>query len=378
MTVATNLCAESTFIDAGRHSETERLPWQDIPNARGNTSVRAGETTRSILDSVRDLRQLLAEYAAAPQTNDCETVARSACMRDVLAQARQVAATRATVLVEGESGTGKELIARLVHFTSDRALKPYVRVNCAALSESLIESELFGHERGAFTGATDARAGRFELADGGTLLLDEVGELPLRLQPKLLRVLEEQEFERVGATKTLRVDTRVIATTNRNLDQEIAEGTFRRDLYYRLNVVRIKVPPLRERPDDIPALIAYFLSKFQSEGRVSIRGVAESTLQLLLAHDWLGNVREFRNVMHSACIRATSENIQPRDLPPLEKGRPAASVSAGTTLEEIERHVILRTLRELGGNKTAAAERLGVTPRTLLNKMNRYREQGVA
>jgi transcriptional regulator with PAS, ATPase and Fis domain len=299
-------------------------------------------------------------------------------MRLVLEEARRVAATRATVLIEGESGTGKELIARLVHFTSDRALRPYVRVNCAALSESLIESELFGHERGAFTGATDARTGRFELADGGTLLLDEVGELPLRLQAKLLRVLEEQEFERVGGMKTLRVDTRVIATTNRNLDREVAEGNFRRDLYYRLNVMRIQIPPLRQRFDDIPALVAYFVWKFSAESRVSIRGVAESTLQLLLAHDWPGNVREFRNVIHSACIRATSETIQPRDLPPLESSRSVNSEPAGTTLEEIERNVILRTLRELGGNKTAAAERLGVTPRTLLNKMNRYRAQGVA
>jgi transcriptional regulator with PAS, ATPase and Fis domain len=299
-------------------------------------------------------------------------------MRDVLDQARQVAPTRATALIEGESGTGKELIARLVHFTSARALKPYVRVNCAALSESLIESELFGHERGAFTGATDARAGRFELADGGTLLLDEVGELPLRLQAKLLRVLEEQEFERVGGTKTLRVDTRVIATTNRNLEQEVAERSFRRDLYYRLNVVRIQIPPLRQRLDDVPALVAYFVWKFSGESRVPIRGVAESTLQLLLAHDWPGNVREFRNVLHSACIRASSETIQPRDLPPLESSRSVSSEATGSTLEEIERHVILRTLRELGGNKTAAAERLGVTPRTLLNKMNRYRAQGVA
>lgn len=337
---------------------------------------RNGEPTRSILESVRDLSQFLAE-PPVPGADDSEIVADSAQMKAVIHQAHQFAATRATVLIDGESGTGKERVAQLIHCSSPRAAQPYVRVNCAALSESLIESELFGHECGAFTGATEARIGRFELADGGTLLLDEIGELPVRLQAKLLRVLEEQEFERVGGMKTMRVDARILATTNRNLEREVAEGTFRRDLYYRLNVVRIEVPPLRERLDDIPPLVACFIRKFQAESRAGVRGLAGSALQLLLAHVWPGNVRELRNVIHAACIRASGQNIQPQDLPPLHKPEPAEELR-GTTLEEIERHVILRTLRELGGNKTAAAERLGVTPRTLLNKMKRYREQDCA
>jgi transcriptional regulator with PAS, ATPase and Fis domain len=347
------------------------------PNHRASAPQLGGET-RSILDSVQDLNDLLAEYASIDQAETRQTVARSQSMRDILAQARRVAASKASVLIEGESGTGKELVARLIHFASPRATKPFVRVNCAALSESLIESELFGHEKGAFTGATEQRAGRFELADGGTLLLDEIGELSVKLQAKLLRVLEEEEFERVGGAKTLRVDARVIATTNRNLEEGIANGEFRRDLFYRLNVARLHIAPLRERREDIPALVAYFIWKFQHEASVPIRGLARRALELLMAYDWPGNVRQFRNVLHSACIHATGDQIEPHDLPPLESPAPSAHSFRGQTLEEIERHVILRTLRELGGNKTAAAARLGVTPRTLLNKMNRYRALGVA
>lgn len=335
------------------------------------------EPTRSILDSVRDLQQFLDEYSE-PAVDDSETVARSAQMQSVLAEARRYAATSATVLIDGESGTGKERIARLIHSASDRALKPYVQVNCAALSESLIESELFGHERGAFTGATEARLGRFELADGGTLLLDEIGEMPIRLQAKLLRVLEEQEFERVGGMKTIRVNTRIIATTNRTLEREVADGNFRRDLFYRLNVVRIQIPPLRDRPEDIPALAACFLHRFRADASVPVEGLAPATLRRLMDHNWPGNVREFRNVIQSACIRATSPLLQPEDLPRLTHPLPERPASGCATLEQIERDAILRTLNELSGNKTAAAERLGVTPRTLLNKMKRYRSQEAA
>lgn len=340
-------------------------------------AARAGATTRSILDSIHDLQLLLHEYSA-PRNDRPETIAQSPQMLAILEQAHLYATTRATVLIDGESGTGKERIARIVHSASDRAAKPYIQVNCAALSESLIESELFGHERGAFTGASEARIGRFELAHGGTLLLDEVGEMPIRLQAKLLRILEEQEFERVGGMKTLHVDTRIIATTNRDLQREVAEGNFRRDLFYRLNVIRIQIPPLRERLEDIPALVAYFICRFRSDSRIAIQGLAPRTLELLLAHDWPGNVRELRNVIQSACVRTVSEVIQPHDLPPLQSPQFAASIPQKTTLEQIERDAILRTLRELNGNKTAAAERLGVTPRTLLNKMKRYRANDAA
>jgi transcriptional regulator with PAS, ATPase and Fis domain len=298
-------------------------------------------------------------------------------MCDIMKQARRIAASRATVLIEGETGTGKELLARIIHFTSPRAAAPFVSVNCAALSEGLIESELFGHERGAFTGATDSRPGRFEIATGGTLLLDEISELPLKLQAKLLRVLEEGEFERVGATKTLHIDVRVIATSNRDLQTEVLQNNFRHDLYYRLNVMRLRVPPLRARREDIAPLVTYFIWKHRSEASVTIRGVSTETLERLFAYDWPGNVRQLRNVIYHACVHARSEEIQPQDLPPLEPHNSQPTTGTNSTLEEIEREVILRTLRELEGNKTAAAARLGVTPRTLLNKMNRYRELGL-
>jgi transcriptional regulator with PAS, ATPase and Fis domain len=298
-------------------------------------------------------------------------------MRDLISQAQRIAASRATVLIEGESGTGKELLARLIHFTSPRAAAPFVSVNCAALSEGLIESELFGHERGAFTGATECRPGRFEIATSGTLLLDEISEIPPKLQAKLLRVLEEGEFERVGGTKTLRVDVRVIATSNRDLQAEVAQGKFRHDLFYRLNVMCLRVPPLRERREDIAPLVTYFIWRHRGEANVAIRGVAAETLEKLFAYHWPGNVRQLRNVMYHACVHATTDEILPKDLPALEPHHPQPDETANRTLEEIEREVILRTLRELDGNKTAAAARLGVTPRTLLNKMNRYRQLGL-
>jgi transcriptional regulator with PAS, ATPase and Fis domain len=332
--------------------------------------------TRTLLESIQDLDSLLADSSLV-QTDGRDTVAKSQRMRELMTHARRVAATRATVLIEGESGTGKELLARLIHFTSPRATGPFVSVNCAALSESLIESELFGHERGAFTGATESRHGRFEAAGGGTLLLDEISEMPLKLQAKLLRVLEEGQLERVGGTRTLQVDVRVVATSNRNLEDEVGRGNFRRDLYYRLNVTRLRIPPLRERRDDIPPLVAYFLWKFRNEAQTPLRGVAAKTLEILCSYAWPGNVRQLRNVMQHACIHTSDDEIQPSDLPPLESWDGAADSDRSGTLEEIERKVILRTLQELDGNKTAAAAKLGVTPRTLLNKVTKYRQQGL-
>jgi DNA-binding NtrC family response regulator len=300
-------------------------------------------------------------------------------MHQVVDQALRFARSSATVLLTGESGTGKELVARLIHDRSPRAGQRYERVNCAALSETLMESELFGHQRGAFTGAVETRLGRFEWASGGTLLLDEVSELPLSVQAKLLRVLEQEEFQRVGDNETRRSNVRVIATTNRILQDEVNRAGFRADLYHRLNVLEIRLPPLRERPDDIPLLIGRFLLGFREEASVSLRGVSPTALQVLTQYAWPGNVRELRNVVHRACVLATTELIQPHDLPPLSSGQDAMPPEwMHQTLESIERQVILQTLRRFRGNKTATALHLGVTARTLTNKLKRYQQQEAA
>jgi transcriptional regulator with PAS, ATPase and Fis domain len=324
--------------------------------------------------TIADLNSLL---DAQPANRQRQIVAQSPVMHNLIAEAKRYAHSPATVLITGESGCGKELIARLIHEHSPRATKPYVAVNCAALPENLVESELFGHERGAFTGASEGRTGRFEWADGGTLLLDEISEIPSGMQAKLLRVLEEGEFQRVGANRSYRVNVRVVATSNRSLEEEIAAGNFRADLFYRLNILQLRLPPLRERRDDIPALVIHFLDRFRHEASVPITGVEMETLEILNAYDWPGNIRQLRNVIHRACLVNTSGVLQPSNLPPLE---PTDATLPGTLtemrLEDIERHAILANLRKFNGNKTAAAQQLGVTSRTLSNKMKRYRELG--
>lgn len=305
-----------------------------------------------------------------------EMVASSLSMRTLAVQARRVARSKVPVLIEGESGTGKEVLASLIHFASPRCAQPFVRINCAALSESLVESELFGHEKGAFTGAEGHRMGRFEVAHGGTLLLDEISEISVKMQAKLLRVLEAEEFERVGGAHTLHIDVKIIATTNRRLDEEVRKGTFRADLFYRLNGVRLNLPPLRARRDDIPPLVLHFLERFQTEAETPIRSISDRAMELLTAYDWPGNIRQLRNVIHHACLVAESPEIQPSDLPPLDPGSSAACDKQYSTLADIERRAILDTLRELNGNRTAAAKRLGITTRTLQNKLNQYRGAG--
>ena len=298
-------------------------------------------------------------------------VAQSTDMCRLLNEARRFAHSKVAVLIEGESGTGKELVARLIHDGSPRSKKPFVRVNCAALSEQLVESELFGHERGAFTGADQLRIGRFERADGGTLLLDEIGEMPIHLQAKLLRALEEEEIERVGGTRTVSVDVRVVATTNRDLDSECLKQNFRSDLLYRLGGVRLHLPPLRQRREEIPSLVEHFIARFGPENPSPVTSATPRTVELLRAYSWPGNVRQLRNAIHRACLLARGPRLEPDDLPPLSEPTPRAAEEP-RTLEEIERRVILETLREFGGNKTAAAQRLGVTARTLLNKLKKY------
>ncbi len=329
-----------------------------------------------IMGSVQDLRSLL---GSVPCGTEHQLVFRSHAMRRIVDQAERFARSSATVLLSGESGTGKELVARLIHETSPRAHQRYVRVNCAALPETLTESELFGHDRGAFTGAVIERVGRFEWADRGTLLLDEISEVSLGTQAKLLRVLEQQELQRIGDNATRTVDVRVIATTNRDIASEVKKGTFRDDLFYRLNVLQIELPPLRNRSEDIPCLARWFLAAFSHESAGRVQAISDSAMRMLIERPWPGNVRQLRNVIHRACVLARTETIQPDDL--LECSRPVSGIPdefLHLSLAEIERRVILSCLARHGGNKSAAARQLGITPRSIANKLKAYAGRKVA
>ncbi|HZL97951.1 MAG TPA: sigma-54 dependent transcriptional regulator, partial [Terriglobales bacterium] len=290
-------------------------------------------------------------------------------MRKILALARNIAASDITVLAQGESGTGKELLARYIHKMGRRAGKPFVAVNCAAIPENLIESELFGHEKGAFTGAAERKKGKIELADGGTILLDEIGEMPLLLQAKLLRVLQEREVDRVGGKEPVPVDVRVIATTNRDLQKECREGRFREDLYYRLNVFPIKLPPLRERPADIPLLAAHFAEKFSAAEEKTIRGFTPEGIALLKNRPWRGNIRELENVIRRAVLLCLGDSI---GIDALLFDEPVEVAGYNGKIREMEKELILRTLKEVDGNKSRAAVLLGVTVRTIRNKLSEY------
>ncbi|HEX8705957.1 MAG TPA: sigma-54 dependent transcriptional regulator [Myxococcaceae bacterium] len=290
---------------------------------------------------------------------------------------RRAAATRATVLILGESGTGKELIAQALHQESPRKDKPFVRVHCAALSENLLESELFGHEKGSFTGAVARKEGRFELADGGTLFLDEIGEISAAVQVKLLRVIQQREFERVGGTQTLKVDVRIVAATHRDLTAEVKAGRFREDLFYRLNVVSLTLPPLRDRKSDIPALVSHFLEKYSESYGKEVKGLAPGTLQALLAHDWPGNIRELENAIERAVVLAQGAELTADDLPPVLRGpRPLGSGSSnlipGASMATIEREAILRTLEMVQGSTSRAAEILGISVRKIQYRLKEY------
>ncbi len=304
-------------------------------------------------------------------------VGSSPAMRHVIDTVRQVAPTRSTVLIEGESGTGKELIAQAIHQLGGRTGK-FVAVHCAALPETLLESELFGHERGAFTGAVDSRPGRFELADGGTLFLDEIGEIPLPIQVKLLRVLETRTFERLGGTETLQTTARVVTATNRDLAQMVREGTFREDLYYRLDVVRIELPPLRERPEDIPQLVRHYLDVFANENGKEGMTITESAMAALTNYSWHGNVRELKNCMERMVVLCRGKEIGLENVPlnVRENSEPgigkAVLTESGFDLEQNEKHLIERALNETGGNRSKAAEKLGISRRTLHRKLHLY------
>jgi len=302
-------------------------------------------------------------------------IGRSAEMRQVFELVRQVAPARTSVLITGESGVGKEMIAEALHYNSPRRDKPFIKLHCAALTETLLESELFGHEKGAFTGAIARKRGRFELAHLGTLFLDEIGEINQTVQIKLLRVLETKSFERVGGEETVEVDVRLIAATNRDLTQAIAKGSFREDLYYRLNVVNIHIPPLRERKDDIPLLMAAFLREFSRENGRTIEGIDPKARRALTNYSWPGNVRQLRNSIESAVVLCKGNVITPEDLPPGirgEQGGEAVRLSVGSTLAEAEKEIIRSTLAREGGNKSRAAEVLGIGRKTLHRKLQEY------
>jgi DNA-binding NtrC family response regulator len=308
----------------------------------------------------------------------------SAEMRRIYQMLEQAAPTVASVLVSGESGTGKELVAQTLHQLSPRAGQPFVPLNCAAIPDTLLESELFGHEKGAFTGAITRRQGAFELANRGTLFLDEIAEMTPATQAKLLRVLQERSFRPLGGQREQSVDIRVVAATNVDPVEAVRQNKLREDLYYRLNVFAIQLPPLRERKGDIPLLVQAFLKEFNARNGKTIVGASDRAMEILERHTWPGNVRELRNVIERATIVAKSEHIEPADLPPLTAGAsaaaaasPASGLTPGTTVDEAERKLIEVTLEHTGGNKTRAAELLGISLKTLHNKLNRMKTEGI-
>ncbi|MGH7778926.1 MAG: sigma-54 interaction domain-containing protein [Candidatus Binataceae bacterium] len=305
-------------------------------------------------------------------------IGRSLAARRVISLIEQVAGTTAPVLITGESGTGKELVAKSIHARSSRHRGPFVAINCAAVPETLIESELFGHERGAFTGAHQRREGCFERANGGTILLDEITEMRSEMQAKLLRVLEEKEVRRLGGVKEIPIDVRVLAATNRQPRRAIREGKLREDLYFRLCVLSIELPPLRERIEDVPLLAAQFLGQFNREHRKAVQGVAEDCLKSLKAYSWPGNVRELRNVIERAVILCRSSILSSADLPTDLADQagtgtdPDFTIRLGASLKEVEAELIFRTLASVGGNKTRAARILGVARRSIYNLLERH------
>lgn len=331
-------------------------------------SVRRAQEKASLRAENLALRAQL--EAVASERN---LIGTSAAMRRVLDVISQVAPASTTILIQGESGTGKELVARSIHRQSNRSQGPFVAINCAAIPATLIESELFGHERGAFTGAFSRREGRFKLADGGTLFLDEIADLDPFMQAKLLRVLQEGEYQRLGGSQTLKVDVRVLASTNKPLLEQVKAGAFREDLFYRLNVIAIQMPPLRERMEDVALLAQHFLAKFADKNRKDIRTISRDAMELLMMHDWPGNVRELENTLEHAVVLSRGDTIRAEDLPDLVARDTTAkqymTIQLGTPLEDIEQQVIQQTLRFTKGNKRLAAQLLGIATRTVYRKV---------
>ena len=362
----------------------------------------SGENTRAAVEAIQagakeyiplpPDAELIAAILTAVSRDQKSMIYRDPIMTKVIAMADQVANSDASILITGESGTGKEVMARHVHEQSSRASKIFISVNCAAIPENLLESELFGHEKGAFTGALHRRIGKFEEANGGTLLLDEISEMDVRLQAKLLRALQERIIDRVGGSKPVPVDIRIIATSNRNLAEAVQEGTFREDLLYRLNVVNLTIPPLRDRKEDIIALANHFVQKYTEANGFSPKTLTEETTNTLLQNEWQGNVRELENTIHRAVLLSNGTEILPDVIRPPEaltslENEPAAAAAAtaeavqqnlvGMTVAEVERDLILNTLDHCIGNRTHAANILGISIRTLRNKLKQYSDEGL-
>ena len=339
--------------------------------------------------------ELIAAVLAAVADDSRDMIYRDDAMARVVKLAQQVASSEASVLITGESGTGKEVLARYVHTRSGRAKKPLICVNCAAIPETLLESDLFGHEKGSFTGAVARRVGKFEEANGGTLLLDEISEIDVRMQAKLLRAIQERVIDRVGGTRPVPIDIRIVATSNRNLSEAVRDGSFREDLLFRLNVVNLKIPPLRERPADVLEIADYFVKKYSAANGVPVRPLSQESRRTLTLNYWPGNVRELENTMHRAVLMASGEEIGPEailtpDGTRLDQQRSAPAVAhaafaaeqvsrglVGRTVAEVERDLILETLKHCLGNRTHAANVLGISIRTLRNKLNEYSADGV-
>ncbi|AEC01861.1 sigma-54-dependent transcriptional regulator [Parasphaerochaeta coccoides] len=335
--------------------------------------VKRSLDNRDLYDQHQQLQEEVKQLRA--RTKYDKIIGKSSKLVRMMDMIQQIAPTKASVLITGESGVGKELVSDAIHDFSTRSSGPFIKVHCAALSSSLLESELFGHEKGAFTGAVSQQKGRFELADGGTIFLDEIGEISQATQIKILRVLQEKTFERVGGEKTLSVDVRVISATNRNLQEEIAKGNFREDLYYRLNVVHIDVPPLRERKDDIMLLSTSFLEHFAKENNKPIVGFSNRARNALFTYDWPGNIRELRNCVESAVVMSRGTVIEVEDLPPIVANAETdvrITLPVGITLAEAEKELIVNTIARNGGNKSKAAEVLGIGRKTLHRKLQEY------
>ncbi len=359
----------------------------DTDAAAAVSAIKAGAKEYVPLPPDAELIAAVLEAVAEENSN---MIATDPVMKAVLSMADQIAPSTATVLISGDSGTGKELMAKYIHKKSQRKDKPFIALNCAAIPETLLESELFGHEKGAFTGAVARRLGKFEEADGGTLFLDEISEMDISLQAKLLRAIQEREIERIGSNKTVKVDIRLIATTNRDLEHEVKAGTFRQDLYFRLNVVNVNLPSLRDRREDIPKLAEHFNIKFSEQNKIDLKPLSDSAVDILLNHEWPGNVRELENTMHRAVLMARGDSIEPEAImlsgkanvavkastasSQEEKAPMPGSANIGKTVAEVERELILSTLDHCLGNRTHAANILGISIRTLRNKLKQYSE----
>ncbi len=370
-----------------RAMTSERIP---TPVVACGTDADAPSAIQAIREGAREFLplppdpDLIAAILEAAAGESHALIARDPVMLDTIRRADQVARSEASIMITGESGTGKEVIARHIHRRSKRGSGPFVALNCAAIPENLLESEMFGHEKGAFSGALARRAGKFEAADGGTILLDEITEMDVRLQSKLLRAIQEREIDRLGGSTPVKVNVRILATSNRDLPGEVAAGRFREDLYFRLNVVSLRLPPLRERPGDIEALAEHYGRRFADINAIPFRPLSRAAVAKLMNHSWRGNVRELENTLHRAVLLATGDVIGPDAIELADGSRSATPANAtvsglvGRTMEQVERDLILETLGHTLGNRTHAAVILGISIRALRNKLRDYAKAGVS